>query len=63
MTGEKQKDFDDNIHVIPTGETEHDETEACWCSPYWDRANQIECEQGIANRKVIVHRRIKDLLQ
>lgn len=63
MSGEKLKDFDDNIHVIPTGETEHDETESCWCGPYHDPDNKKEYDSGEASKKVIIHRRIKDLLQ
>lgn len=58
-----EKEYDENIHIIPTGEYEHDETEACWCSPYHDPQNRKELESGLATRKVIIHRRIKEILQ
>ena len=51
MSGEKLKDFDDNIHVIPTGETEHDETESCWCGPYHDPDNKKEGNYPLTTSK------------
>lgn len=54
--------IDDNIHVIPIDGNEHQESETCWCNPYWDEENKLEYQSGLASKKLFIHREIKEIV-
>lgn len=51
-------------HVVPIEDImEHDDSTECWCDPYWDQENYADYMEGKANKIVIAHRKVKEILQ
>lgn len=52
--------FDDDLHLIPNDDLfEHLQDVNCPCIPFQDKTNEIEISQGLADKVLWVHRRIK----
>ena len=60
---DKDKLFDEHIHMIPRDSTEHIEKESCWCRPEWDPKNKMEYQSGLAEKKLFVHKSLEEIQQ
>ena len=57
-------DRENDIHVMPDSDIiKHIPDMSCECMPYHDEENKKECISGRANKRLIIHSKIKDVLQ
>ncbi len=57
-------DREKDIHVLPESDViNHVPDMSCECMPYHDEKNRKEMISGEANKRVIIHNKIKDVLQ